>query len=552
LKFLLSCVILTVSIFLSTGTVSAQDLERKTDPISVSGSLGGGLSYYHINGIPERRQPYGYSIFGSVNIQLYGWSLPFSIAVNQQGTSFSQPFTRFGVSPEYKWIKLHAGYRNLRFSEFTLNNITFYGGGVELTPGKFRFAAMYGRIREAVEEPDNPFQRRQYKRSGYGFKAGYGEKTFVDLSFFKAEDDLNSLNFVDSLESENPPEANTALGLSGRFNIIDKRLSLDYDLGLSAYTRNLRSPELDDVEVGRGAIDFFRINQSSNAAYAGNTSLSYRAKTFNAKLNYRYVQSGYRTLGANYLLSDVEMITASFGTSLFKKRMMLNASYGIQNNNTSEKRFANTSRNIGSFNISYRTKKNLTFNLSYSNFSIYQTLLQDSLFADSVVVDQTNHQLNFSSSYAIIKTKYTHTFGINTSYQNLSDNRDDDTQVSIENQILSVNLTYGIRFNKKNYGFTTGINYQDLDAALTAQERYGVSIGFNASLWDKKVRLRAKQVWNRSVLPTRNDDIFTTQAFADYQFHKKHSVNLNGSIINRTGLNNFTELRIGIGYRMKF
>ncbi|MBK6370290.1 MAG: hypothetical protein IPF64_10820 [Flavobacteriales bacterium] len=36
----------------------------------------------------------------------------------------------------------------MNFSELTMSGQRFFGAGVELTPGHFRFAAMYGRLRK--------------------------------------------------------------------------------------------------------------------------------------------------------------------------------------------------------------------------------------------------------------------------------------------------------------------------------------------------------------------------------------------------------------------
>src|SRR5690606_33606289 len=131
-----------------------------------------------------RQQPLGYSLSGTLNLSLYGWSLPFSVAISRQGSTFSQPFTRFGVSPEYKWVKLHAGHRNMRFSEFTLNNTTFLGGGMELRPKAFRFSAMYGMLQPAQRADENRYGVAQYKRMGYGALLGLGKKNTFDLTFF--------------------------------------------------------------------------------------------------------------------------------------------------------------------------------------------------------------------------------------------------------------------------------------------------------------------------------------------------------------------------------
>lgn len=535
-----------------SGFINGQTIDPNAKPFQISGSLGANVSYNTISGIQARRQPYGYGIFGSINIKLYGWSLPFSIAISQQGTSFNQPFSRYGISPEYKWIKLHLGYRNMRFSEFTLGGVTFLGVGVELTPKKFRFSAMYGRLRKAVGEPMNQFETSQFERKGYGFKIGVGDKTFIDLSLFSAKDILGSLQFPDSLELRNLPEASTSLGLTGRFSMVKDQLNLDYDVATSVFTHDLRADSIESSDNNlTEAANLFNLNSSSNAAFAGSAGLQYKNNIFTAGLKYRYVQAGFRTLGTNYLLSDVEMITINAGTSIINNRMAISASYGIQNNNLSERKFAKTGKNIGSANINYRATDKLNFNLSYSNFSIYQTVLTDTLFADSVVVDQTNHLLNFGGTYIVVNEEHTHSYALNSSFQELADQRDFSGQ-NAGNQLISIILTYGIRFNAKKYGFTFGVNYQDFSSLLTAQIRYGGNVGFNMQLLERKLNLRFKQLWNRSVLTDRNDDIFNTTLSLNYALNRKHSLTLTGGFISRVGLNDFTELTIGLGYRMRF
>ncbi len=531
---------------------TGQTIDPKAKPFQISGSLGGNLSYYTVDGIPKRRQPWGYSVFGAVNMKIYNFSIPFSVAISQQGTSFSQPFSRFGASPEYKWVKLHLGYRNLNFSEFTLNGVSFLGAGVELTPGKFRFSAMTGRLKKAIQNPENGFERRQYKRRGYGAKIGYGSNSSINFSFFHASDDLNSIILPDSLEGSVPAEASTSIGLDGKLATSNSKWIFDYDLGASIYTRDLRAQELSDtLSPGLSLLDKFNTNLSSNAAWAGKTGFRYNGKFFNVGIKYRYVQAGYHTLGANYLLSDLEMITLNAGTQFCKNKLALSGSYGIQNNDLSNRRFAETGRNIGSANVSFRPNNQWSFNVNFSNFSIYQTVLLDTLFADSVVVDQTNYQVNFTGSYIVVSPKYTHTYTLNTNVQNLSDQRDNPAQ-DAGNQLMSLMFNYGIRFNEKNYGLNVGINYQDFSSLLTAQTRYGGNIGFNIHLLDRKLTMRIKQTWNRSVLTDYNDDIFNTQWSGSYSISKKHSFNASVGYISRKGRNSFSELRTSIGYRMRF
>ncbi len=545
-------IIVGITLFCFALNLDGQTIDPKAKPFKINGSIGGNASYNSISGIPQRRQPYGYGLFGTVNIQLYGWSLPFSIAISQQGSSFSQPFSRFGVSPQYKWIKLYAGYRNMNFSEFTLGGVTFLGGGVELTPGKFRFAAMYGRLRKAIDQPQNQYEIPQYQRNGYGFKVGFGTKTFIDLSFFNAKDDINSLPSPDSLILRNPPEASTTLGLNGRISMGQDHWIFDYDAAIGTYTRDLRVEEIENIGGLGGSIsDYLDVNASSNAAFAASTGLEYKNQIFSLGGKYRYVQSGFQTLGTNYLLNDLEMITIKGGLNLIKNRMNINGSFGIQNNNLSERKYAKTSRNIGSASINYRATDQLSFNVIYSNFSIYQTVIRDSIFADSVMVDQMNHLVNFGATYIVVSDKYTHSYMLNTSFQELADQRENQTY-NAGNQLISLIFTYGIRFNEKKFGLTFGANYQDFSSLFTAQSRYGANVGFNIQLLERKLNLRLKQIWNRSVLVDRFDNIYNTQLSLVYAFVKKHSLTFSSAFISRQGVNSFTELTASIGYRARF
>jgi hypothetical protein len=80
--------------------------------------------------------------------------------------------SRFGASPHRGWFRAHLGDRYMSFSEYTMNNHNFRGAGVELTPGKFRFSAMGGRLAKA--EPRNLAIDQpnflEYERLGWGPK----------------------------------------------------------------------------------------------------------------------------------------------------------------------------------------------------------------------------------------------------------------------------------------------------------------------------------------------------------------------------------------------
>ena len=123
---------------MGTFPAAGQDMQglRSQKPISIRRSLSAGLTYYHGDGITNRRHPFSWYLSGAPVITVYGVVMPVSLVVREQESRFSQPFNQYGVSPYYKWAKLHLGYRNIRFSNYTLGRANFLGAGVELNPGK--------------------------------------------------------------------------------------------------------------------------------------------------------------------------------------------------------------------------------------------------------------------------------------------------------------------------------------------------------------------------------------------------------------------------------
>ena len=131
------------------------------DPFSVTGNYGLSLRSYNTDGEMVRQTPLSSTLYANATAKLYSITIPVSFILNNLD-NFSHPFhkeyfqgmlsnqrnrlSRLGISPYYKWIKVHAGHRYMNFSNYTLSNHNFLGAGIELTPGKLRFAAMAAQI----------------------------------------------------------------------------------------------------------------------------------------------------------------------------------------------------------------------------------------------------------------------------------------------------------------------------------------------------------------------------------------------------------------------
>jgi len=124
------------------GFAFSQDLSSLSgqDPFRINGSVTAKLQFYNTDRDNPSRSPFMWYLQGNPVITVYGIVLPFSFRFSEQERDFRQPFNQFGVSPYYKWAKLHLGYRSHNWSTYALAGHSITGVGLELTPGKFQVA----------------------------------------------------------------------------------------------------------------------------------------------------------------------------------------------------------------------------------------------------------------------------------------------------------------------------------------------------------------------------------------------------------------------------
>lgn len=532
----------------------SQNTTNLNPKVYLTGSLGAGLTYYDMNGANPRQNPYGYMVNGQITVHAGQLSLPFSVYMNQQGTSFSQPFNRFGFSPSYKWATLHLGHRMMYFNPFTLSGTTFLGAGVELNPGIFRFSAMYGQFQPAIDQRTANFGQPQFQQLGYAGKIGVGnKKNFIDLIFFQAADNRTSIDVSDSIRNALRPEQNTALGISGRVEFFKSKLVLEADGGLSIFTRDQNSPEIDVNTTGtlQNIIDYISPNISTNVAGAGSAELSYREENYNIGLEYRYVEEEYRTLGLNYLIDDVEQITLQPSFNLFKKKLNVTGSYGIQRNNLNDRRASQTTRNIGSMNLSWMPNNKYFISAGYSNFSIYQNVVIDSILNDSLLVDQVNHNINTMGRYMWSSKKYQQSVSLTLNFQTLADNNDFTSQFT-ENRVLNNTAMYQITNLEKRWTISGGGHFIAYNTASIQNTRYGMQGQFNQSFLKNTLSLSAGVNASRSVSDVAVGWITNFNTNLNYRVGRRQSLSFRMFYIVNDVNQTFSEMRGSIAYRIGF
>ncbi len=561
---------LSVLFFCLGYCLMAQDLTNlgNQKPVTFHGGINVRGMFYHADGIANRRQPFSYLITGSPTLSLYGISIPVTFIVSEQERSFRQPFNQFGLSPSYKWITLHGGYRNVSFSPFTLDGYTMLGGGFELRPGKWHIGMMYGRLNRAVVANQNlgDLQAIAFNRRGMAGKIGYGtDTTHVEFSFIKAKDDVGSIDYQNIGQDTLgivpvTPAENLVMSLGGRVGFL-KFFFVEAEGAVSIYTKNIQSSIAIDSTVANipsVLASLMTVNASTENNKALRVGVGYRQKKYGLSLQYRRIDPNYQSMGAYFFQNDLENITINPMALLWQGKIRFNGSLGIQRDNLSGQKQATARRVIGSLNASVNFNARLGVDVSYSNFATSQTPVALK-FNDSLRVAQTTQNFSFTPHYFITGTARSHVFTLSVNYMTLNDL----SVLSQSRNVQSTNafLTYQISFQGSGLSLSASLNYTRLQMALLASGNQGFTLGAGKSFLNNKLSLRLNSSVLQNLQGNARTMLYTNGLAGTYRTAKRHSFSLNVNYINNQGNAEsqaaggypaFTEVRGDVGYGFTF
>ncbi len=514
---------------------------KNEKPVKVNGSFSAtGVAYQGKSG-SYQRLPFTYFLNGNINISLYGVAIPLSMNYSNQQLSFSQPFNQYGISPTYKWITIHAGYRSMNFSSYTLAGHTFLGGGVELMPSIFRIAAMYGRLSKAIAY-DSARQEPTYERWGYGLKLGVGKNSdFVDLIFFKAHDLATSLSLGSQLGVL--PQENLVTAIVASKKIME-HLLISGEYATSAYTRNTTADknEEDQARLWNYLPGIYQPNSSSIYRHAFKTNLTYGASAYSIQASYERIDPDYQTMGAYFFNNDLENSTLGGGVQLFNGRVQLGSQVGVQRNNLSESRASVQRRFISSFTVSGTITSVWMVSASYSNFNMSAqrapqlnplAIQTDTLNLHFV---QVNQNAGFSSTYQLSKGERQCSILLNGSYQ-VSTDRQGSTELTQSRSTIytaSVGSTY--KASKTAPSFTLMLNMNQNKIGELQTRWLGPSVSVSKAWMNNTLRASGSTSYNQTWVDEQGAGVaLMFRLNGTYILAKEHTFTLSLNAISRTG-----------------
>src|SRR6218665_536471 len=462
--------------------------EKLKKPVKITG--GAALNAVYADNTPANQgQPFTWIAAGNLNLNIAGYSLPFSFNYTNRKIQRTNPafkFNRLSLNPKYKEWTAHAGDVSASFSPYTLSGFQYTGAGLEYNKGKWQAQVLYGRFLRAITEEADVTP--SYLRMGWGTKAVYGEQgKKIGLSVFHAKDDIHSIP-APALPANSAirPMEGTAIAIEASYPIL-KKLVVSAEHSVSVVTRDLQaagegqtntsfyytqstpsiSTELfhamrEMLFVFSGEEPSFLKNlvgtrNSSTEVYrALKAGATYSFAQSTTGLTYERVDPGYHTPGGYFFTNDFENIAANFSQNFWKGKMTASVNAGVQRDDLANTKESNLKRFLFAGNISVRPAEKWNIGVSYSNMKSYTFLRSNFTKVNEITPYQNLDTLNF--------TQLSQNMSANVSYLL--------AQTKTQSQNLSFNASYMEGANQKG----DVIRYGDLTRFFNGALNYSLTL----------------------------------------------------------------------------
>jgi hypothetical protein len=535
-KIILITILLFISAFGFSQNFNVQEV-GKAKLINVSGGASANTVFYSGN---ATREPFSYFLNGNINFNIANlYNIPLSFSYTNQKFGYNKPvlMNRLSIHPSYKWITAHIGDVSMSFSPYTLSGHQFTGFGVDLTPqGKFKISAMYGRLLKSSEyDAAYPDILPAYKRFGYGFKTAYAlEKINLGLTFFKARDQINSLNNPVPFELDVTPKENAAISFETTFKLFQK-LQVSTEYANSSITEDLR---VTDGGKTQGVSSFLLGRNSTTTSYdAFKGQLVYPAGKGTLGVGYERIDPNYRTFGGYYFNNDLENVTVNATQNLYKDKVSLAVNLGLQKDNLEKQKESQMKRLVTSINADFRPNQKLNLNLNYSNFQSYTNSrnqfdyinqVSNYDYLDTLNFRQVNQNVGLAVNYLLKNDKkIKKAISANFSMQDAKNQQQGRTVENGASTYYNSALTYSLGYPEKDLSFNGSLNntYGKTDSGKSLI--IGPTIGVSKLLFDKKLTTSASTTYNTSYNNgDKLNDIFNFRLNGSYIYLEKHNFNM--------------------------
>lgn len=449
------------------------------------------------------------------------------------------PNNRIGIAPKYKWAQLMLGTQVPQYSELSIGDLPVFGAGLNLSPGKFRFAFFAGTSQLAINEDTTKGIQGIYARNIYSAKIGYGkeEATHAYLIASMMEDDTTSLH-------NKPLNTMPQKGILGSLDYkikIGKQYAIKGEFAGSAFTRNTSS---NLVTFYKPPVDIppqiFQIQESSRLDYASALSVTKEGKIFRLRVSGKYIGDGFVPLGYPFMQTDRLEVSVDPGFTLLKNKLQFSGSIGRRINNLSGIKAATTTQTIGFANINYQFTERFSFAASFNNFSMNNTLRNDTLRLDMVTISWS-----LSPTYTFTTPLNMHVFTAMYAQNTFTDFNTVSGALS-SNDSRNANFSYINSKIKNPLSMGTTISYFNNNMSFATITTNSLNLNIGYKFFTKRLNANGGVTFSENTInnSSSGSQIMTNMGLK-YTLKKKFDFSLNGSI----NIYKYGSDKPGISYR---
>lgn len=560
------------------GRLSAQTYSAAPDLKNIKGSvkeklkhpvkIGGGaaLNTVYVDNTPadKNAQPFTWMITGNLNLNIVGYSLPFSFNYTNRKVQYTNPafkFNRLSLNPRYKAWTAHIGDVSASFSPYTLSGFQYTGAGIEYNKGRWQAHALYGRFLRAVKEETNITP--SWLRMGWGAKVVYNDQgKKIGLSLFHAEDNTNSIpDPVLAANAAIRPMEGTAFAIEAAWPVI-KKLLVHAEFSTSVLNRDLRlsnsAPIPATASYNKPSEEFLQtllaplfesllrnVNSSVEVYHAIKTGATYSFKQSSVGVTYERVDPGYQTLGGYFFTNDFENVTANFSQNFWKGKITASLNTGLQRDDLANTKKSNMKRLLLSGNMSIRPSPKLTVGITYSNMKSYTFLRNDFAKINEVTPYQNLDTLNFTQltqnegvniNYNVLQTKtQSQSLSFTGNYMEGANQKGDIIRFGDLTRFFNGSLNYSLTLPANNVTLAAGFMYSYNYAARISGTTKGPLLTVSKLFFNKILRTNCGISYNTANSLEKTTRVMNIRCGASATLAKKHNLNMSLIRQNKTG-----------------
>jgi hypothetical protein len=511
-------------------------LPAKKWGVSVKGNFNVTANYYNAFAGGIRTSPFSRSIGGTLSAKVGNVDIPINLVFRDHSISLSRYFAYYGFSPQWGKTKLHFGYRNVQFSQYSLGGATFWGAAIETRLSFLRLGGMWGSFQNPLATRDSLVYGTiilpTFDRKGYSIKLGFGnDRNFFDFVVLKVKDKYNP-------NSVNPeiifsPKDNLVVGIVSNLNL-GKRVSFRIDGAVSGLTNDLSNDAIIiEDQLIQNLRNLLVVNTTTSLFYAGESELRFNLGSFNTSLQYRRISPYYQSLGINYLTPDTEDYTVGLQGAFWKRKIRINARVGVQRNNLFNHKLTTSNRIISSTSLSYRGKGPFRLNVQYNNYDIsMQPTIQE--INDVYQLARVMNQFRVSPAYQIKKKDMHHNISMSLMLQTFTTNLMD---ARTETQNTFVQCMYALSYMPLKISGSVGLDYNQNQDLRFIRDRYGVNFSISRPFLKNKLNASAyASVFSDRVNKQSDGTASRFGLNGSYRVSKSHLFSLSCNYVNRNSI----------------